>query len=163
MVHIGIEEGLIIFCLAQYAESIQDWFNAFKSYSNCSKWNKVHQILMDYIFFDWMMKDKIDALQDSLQILQTHCHDIIDWNNNGMIIYQYIKVMQSIQSNPDKNIETNINSIKMIKQGINKMLDNYNDNDQDQDEDDQDLEKRVCLMTMEQRLDTCLVHLIQNK
>ena len=167
LVHIGIEEGLIIFCLAQYAESIQDWFNAFRSYSNCSKWNKVHQILMDYIFFDWMMKDKIDALQDSLQILQTHCQDIIDWNDNGMIIYQYIKVMQSIQSNPDKNIETNINSIKMIKQGINKMLDNYNDddndNDNDENENDDDLKKRVCLMTMEQRLDTCLIHLIQNR
>ena len=48
----------------------------------------------------------------------------------------------------------------MIKQGINKMLDIYDDTD---DNDDIDLEKRVCLMTMEQRLETCLVHLMQNK
>ena len=164
LVHIGIDQGLIVFCLAQYAESIQDWPNAFRSYLKCSKWNKVHQILIDYLFFDWMMKDKIDKLENSLNILQKHNEEIMDWNQNGMIIYQYIKLMRSIRNNPDKNIEININRIQLIKQGINKMLDALNDNnDDDQSECGPDLEKKVCLMTMEQRLDTCLVHLIQNK
>merc|ERR1712244_177072 len=91
---------------------------------------------------------------------------ISDWNQNGMIIYEYIKLMRCIQNNPDREIDANLKSIKIVDQGITQMLDhlnNDNKNNQQQfdDDDDEHLKKRVCLITMQQRLQTCIVHLTQ--
>eukprot|EP00488_Nonionellina_sp_1-RS-2012_P004111 TRINITY_DN916_c0_g1_i1.p1 TRINITY_DN916_c0_g1~~TRINITY_DN916_c0_g1_i1.p1 ORF type:complete len:274 (-),score=96.93 TRINITY_DN916_c0_g1_i1:168-989(-) len=151
LVHISVDSRWIVHCLAEYAESMNDWITAAVSYSKCKEWNKVHQILMDNLFMDWMFDDKIDAqLINTLKQLDANKHGIgAKWMNNGAILLKYIELMKSIQNEQQNSANNhldnmqNCDEIETLKYGINKML---------QDCDEHYLKKRVCLITMLQRI-----------
>merc|ERR1712129_435450 len=114
------------------------------------QWSKCHQILMNHLFADRMFEECIDGkLENALSRLAAHSVDIIGWRNNGAIIYEYIRLIKSIHDHPESAVAAHLSGIEKCKQEI--------DNGESNDE----LKKRVCLMTMCRRLDTCVIHLSQ--
>merc|ERR1712176_1606689 len=117
---------------------------------------------------DWMFEDMIDGkLESALCRLEENRVHIREWRENGAVLYEYVKLMRAIQSNPERQATAHLNRIQKVKQGIDKMLDVLNDAcayvDEECEIDDEEMKKRVCLMTMQKKLDMCIVHLSLEK
>lgn len=167
LVHIQVPEHWIIHCLAEYAESCSLWTVAFVSFKDCAAWNKVHDILMTHLFMDWMFEDRVEEmLLKTLSTLEKHQQFIGNWRRSGMVLLEYIRLMKDIQSARTlRDIERN--RVDVVRKGIDEMLDELNGDEvesdvyirDEQEPEAQEMKKRVCLMTMMQRLDSCAVHL----
>jgi len=171
LVHIQVPEHWIIYCLAEYAESCSLWTVAFVSYKDCATWHKVHDILMTHLFMDWMFEDRIEEmLMKTLTTLEMNRRYIGEWRRNGMVLLEYIRLMKDIQS-ARRLKEIGLSRVDAVRKGIDEMLDELNGSGIESDVyvrdeaelEAQEMKKRVCLMTMMQRLDTCAVHLSLQK
>lgn len=167
LVHIQVPEHWIIHCLAEYAESCSLWTVAFVSYKDCASWNKVHDILMAHLFMDWMFEDRIEEmLEKTLSSLERNQQSIGGWRCGGMVLFEYIRLMRDIQSAASLR-EIDVKRVDAVRKGVDEMLDQLNGDEEESDiyvrdepePDFEEMKKRVCLMKMMKRLDSCAAHL----
>jgi len=172
LVHIKVPEHWVIHCLAEYAESCSLWTVAFVSFKDCAAWNKVHCILMEHLFMDWVLDDRIEEmLEPTLSTLERHRQCIAEWRRSGMVLLEYIRLIRDIESTPNV-LDVDGERLDAVKKGIDEMLDELDGGaepesdvfERDEPElEEQEMKKRVCLRTMRQRLETCAVHLSRHR